>query len=76
MIAGGSVEHSVLSRNVRVGEGALIFNCLLFDHVRVGEGAMLRNCIVDKHDLIPAGHGNLKPIAIAESASSNAVSPE
>ncbi len=55
VVAGGSVEHSVLSRNVRVSEGAVITDCVLFDHVRVGEGAMLRKCIVDKHVLIPAG---------------------
>lgn len=55
VVAGGTVKHSVLSRRVRVGEGAEVTDCVLFDHVQIGEGARVRNCIIDKHVKIPAG---------------------
>lgn len=55
VVAGGTVVHSVLSRSVKVGEGAEVTDCVLFDHVQVGAGARLRNCIIDKHVKVPAG---------------------
>ena len=55
VIAGGAVEHSVLSRRVRVEDGAEVSDAVLFDHVVVGAGAKLRNCIIDKHVTIPPG---------------------
>ena len=55
VVAGGTVEHSVLSRRVRVHETASVVDSVLFDHVQVGAGAKLRNCIIDKHVTIPAG---------------------
>ncbi|MCP4786706.1 MAG: glucose-1-phosphate adenylyltransferase [Fuerstiella sp.] len=55
IVSGGSVTHSVLSRNVRVNEAADVTDCVLFDHVQVGAGARLRNCIIDKHVQVPAG---------------------
>ncbi len=55
VIRGGEVSHSVLSRRVRVDEGALVEDCVLFDHVKVGENCKLGRCIVDKHVRIPAG---------------------
>ena len=55
VVAGGTVTHSVLSRNVRVNEAANVTDCVLFDHVQVGSGARLRNCIIDKHVRVPAG---------------------
>ncbi len=54
VIAGGSVQHSVLFADVYVGDEAMVENSLLFDGARVGDGAMLRNCIVDKCVEIPA----------------------
>ena len=54
VIAGGSVQHSILFADVYVGDEALVENSLLFDEVHVGDGAMLRNCIVDKRVAIPA----------------------
>ena len=54
VIAGGSVQHSILFADVYVGDEALVENSLLFDGVHVGNGAMLRNCIVDKRVAIPA----------------------
>ncbi len=54
VIAGGSVQRSVLFSSVYIGDETMVENCLLFDGVQVGDGAMLRNCIVDKHVQIPA----------------------
>ncbi len=55
MVCGGSVEHSILSPDVRIGSGAVVENSILFDGVQVGEGAQLSGCIVDKDVCIPAG---------------------
>lgn len=53
VVAGGDVKHSILSRNVRIEEGARVDESILFDHVVVGAGARIRRCIVDKHVRIP-----------------------
>ncbi len=55
VIVGGSVQHSILFPNVRIGEEAVIHNSILFEGVRVGDGAHLENCIVDKDVDIPPG---------------------
>lgn len=55
VVQGGSVSHSVLSRNVRISEDASVEDCVLFDHVSVGSGSKLRRCIIDKHVRVPAG---------------------
>jgi glucose-1-phosphate adenylyltransferase len=55
VVAGASVDHSILFPNARVEEGAQIERCLLFEDVIVRPGAKLRNCIVDKHVRIPPG---------------------
>ncbi len=55
VIAGGTVRHSILSSRVRVQEGAMIEDAILFDNVTVGAGARLRRCIVDKEVVIPPG---------------------
>ena len=44
----GSVEHSVLSRGVKIGKGAREKNCVIMQGSVVGEGACLENVIVDK----------------------------
>jgi glucose-1-phosphate adenylyltransferase len=54
LVIGGSVRHAILFPNVRIEEGAVVENSLLFDGARVGERAQLRQCIVDKHVRIPA----------------------
>jgi glucose-1-phosphate adenylyltransferase len=55
VIAGGSVQHSVLFSKVYVGDEARVEDSLLFDGVQVGDGAALRHCIVDKGVQIPPG---------------------
>jgi glucose-1-phosphate adenylyltransferase len=55
VIVGGIVRHSILSSRVRVEEGAVVEDSLLFDNVSVGAGARLRRCIVDKGVKVPPG---------------------
>jgi len=52
--SGGSVQHSIISSNVRINDSATIVDSILFDDVEVGEGCKLVNCIIDKHVTIPA----------------------
>lgn len=51
--SGGSVQHSVVSMNVRINDGATVVDSILFDDVEVGESSQLVNCIIDKHVKIP-----------------------
>lgn len=51
--SGGSVQHSVVSMNVRINDGATVVDSILFDDVEVGDGCQLVNCIIDKHVKIP-----------------------
>lgn len=53
VIAGGSVQHSILFPHVFIDDEVQIQGAILFDRVRVGEGTQLRNCIVDKDVRIP-----------------------
>ena len=53
IIAGGSVQHSILFPRVRVDDEALVQDSILFDGVHVGAGAELKNCIVEKQIAIP-----------------------
>ena len=53
VIAGGSVQHSILFPHVFIDDEVQVQNAILFDNVQVGEGARLRNCIVDKDVRIP-----------------------
>ncbi len=55
IINGGTVNHSILSAWVRLEQGALVEESILFDNVTVGAGAKLKRCIVDKHVSIPDG---------------------
>ncbi|AGA90601.1 ADP-glucose pyrophosphorylase [Thioflavicoccus mobilis 8321] len=55
LISGGGVNHSVLSPRVRVRDGAIVEEAVLFDGVEVGEGAHLRGCIIDKEVVVPRG---------------------
>ena len=55
VISGGTVAHSILSRNVRVQERALVCDSILFEGVDVGPGAKWQRCIVDKGVRIPPG---------------------
>jgi len=54
IIAGGSVQNSILFSRVYVGDEAYVMHSVLFEGVRVGDGAQLKNCIIDKDVDIPA----------------------
>ncbi|KUI98114.1 glucose-1-phosphate adenylyltransferase [Vibrio sp. MEBiC08052] len=51
--SGGSVQHSIISSNVRIDDSTTIVDSIIFDDVEVGEGCQLVNCIIDKHVRIP-----------------------
>lgn len=55
VVAGGVVEHSILSPNVQVGADAVVEDSILFEGVQVGHGAFLRRCIIDKNVRVPDG---------------------
>ena len=47
-IVRGTVEHSVISRNVDLAEGSEVLNSVIFPRVKVGKGAKVEYAIVDK----------------------------
>lgn len=53
VIAGGSVQHSILFPQVFIDDGAFVEDAILFQGVRVGAGARLRRCIIDKDVVVP-----------------------
>ena len=53
IIAGGSVNHSILSSNVYVDDESFVEDSILFSDVRVGRHVRIRNCIIDKHVIVP-----------------------
>jgi len=55
IIAGGSVQHSILFPRAYVGDESIVRDSILFERVHVGNNVKLRNCIIDKEVHIPAG---------------------
>jgi glucose-1-phosphate adenylyltransferase len=55
VIAGGSVQHSILFPRVFVGDESVVRDSILFERVNVGDNVRLRNCIIDKGVRIPNG---------------------
>lgn len=55
IIAGGSVQHSILFPHVFVGDEAFVEDSIIFNETRIGDGARIRNCIIDKGVNVPAG---------------------
>ncbi|MDT8824498.1 glucose-1-phosphate adenylyltransferase [Vibrio vulnificus] len=51
--SGGSVQHSIVSYNVRINDSATVVDSIIFDDVEIGEGCQLVNCIIDKHVKVP-----------------------
>ena len=51
----GAVKNSVLFRQVSVGEGAQLENCLVMNDATIGEGAQLKNVILDKDVVVRPG---------------------
>ncbi len=55
VVAGGSVQESLLFSNVYIEDEAIVQRSVLFEDVKVGRGAHLDRCIVDKGVTIPPG---------------------
>ena len=55
VISGGSVDHSILFKNVFIDDQAMVSNSVIFSNVKVGKKVRLNNCIIDKHVTIPEG---------------------
>ena len=49
VISGGSIETSVLSPNVHVGEGATVDHSVILSHAAIGRNAVIHRAILDKH---------------------------
>lgn len=47
-IVEGDVENSILSRNVKIGKGAVVKNCVILQRCVIEPGAVLENVICDK----------------------------
>ncbi len=48
-IVNGEVSGSILGRDVVIGKGAVVKNCIIFSGSKVCEGAYLENVIIDKN---------------------------
>jgi len=55
VIAGGSVQHSILFPRVHIGEESMVRDSILFEGVHAGNNVSLRNCIIDKNVHVPDG---------------------
>jgi glucose-1-phosphate adenylyltransferase len=55
VIAGGSVQHSILFPRVYVGDESVVRDSILFERVHIGDRVRLRNCIIDKGVEVPSG---------------------
>ena len=51
----GTVEDSVMGRNVEVGSRAVIKNCIIMSHAKIDDGVHLENQVVDKYAHITGG---------------------
>jgi len=55
IVSGGTVEHSVLSPQVRINSYSHVKDCILMEGVSVGRHAQVRKAIIDKGVRIPEG---------------------
>ena len=55
LIVDATIRRSVIGRNVKIGEGAEIEECVILDGTVVGPKARLRRVIADRFNLIPGG---------------------
>jgi glucose-1-phosphate adenylyltransferase len=52
VVAGGSIETSVLSPNVQVAEGAQVDHSVILSHTSIGQNAVIHRAILDKHVMV------------------------
>ncbi|MBF0483635.1 MAG: glucose-1-phosphate adenylyltransferase [Candidatus Omnitrophica bacterium] len=55
IIEGGYVDRSILSPNVKIGDGAEVRNSVIMEGVVIEKGAKIQNAIIDKEVRVPAG---------------------
>ncbi|MEW6136973.1 MAG: glucose-1-phosphate adenylyltransferase [Thermodesulfobacteriota bacterium] len=55
IVNGSTVVRSVLSHNVRVGEGAVVEESVVLDGVQIGRNAHVRKAIIDDDVVVPEG---------------------
>lgn len=55
IVSGGYVKGSILGRGVRVYDGAIVEDSILFDNCVIGKGARIKRAILDKNVNIPDG---------------------
>jgi glucose-1-phosphate adenylyltransferase len=55
VVAGGSIESSVLSPNVRVHEDARVDYSVILSHAVIGRNAVVHRAILDKNVVVPDG---------------------
>lgn len=48
----GTVNNSIIGREVTIGKGAVVKNCVIFSGSKVAPGAVLENVIMDKHSKV------------------------
>ena len=53
VIAGGSVQHSILFPNTFIDDESQIEDSILFEGVHIGKGAVIKRCIIDKYVRVP-----------------------
>jgi glucose-1-phosphate adenylyltransferase len=52
VVAGGSIETSVLSPNVQVADGAQVDHSVILSHTSIGKNAVIHRAILDKHVIV------------------------
>lgn len=55
IVSGGYVKGSILGRGVRVYDGAVVEDSIIFDNCVIGKGAKIKRAILDKNVVIPDG---------------------
>ena len=55
IVAGGSIENSVLSPNVHVHEDGRVDHSVILSHTTIGRGAVIHRAILDKHVTVAEG---------------------
>ena len=52
----GTVEHSIIARDVKIAKGAVVRNSIIFSSTRIDEGAIVENAVVDKYVIVTKRH--------------------
>lgn len=55
IVSGARVRRSLLSYNVRVGDGTELDECVVLPNVVIGRGVRVRRAIIDKRCVLPDG---------------------